>query len=61
MGAGGPGWRKGLSVRRAIGVEFFLENLADVASQTDLKTVRSEMNGNNALGNSRCNSQEDEV
>lgn len=50
-----------ISVRRAIHVEFFLENLADVASHTDLKIVSSEINGNNTLGNSGCNSQEDEV
>lgn len=50
-----------ISVRRAIHVEFFIENLADVASHMDLKIVSSEINGNNTLGNSGCNSQEDEV
>lgn len=49
-----------ISVIRAINVEFFIENLADVASHTDLKIVSSEINGNDTLGNSGCNSQEDE-
>lgn len=50
-----------ISVIRAIHVEFFIENLADVTSLMDLKIVSSEINGNNTLGNSGCNSQENEV